>query len=314
MGKHFKILALYEFIFIADQDKLADEIKFFCKNNNIRGVIIIAPEGINLTVAGLPLSISGFEKFIKSRNIRNYHPKYASSDMMPFYRLKIKTKNEIITMLDKPIDVHSERGVLVDPADWNEIINDPDVLVLDVRNQFEAQLGSFNNSVSPQTSSFTEFKDYVDNVLEHQKTKKIAMYCTGGIRCEKASYYMKKIGFTDIYQLNGGILNYLQNIPQDDSLWNGECFVFDNRVTVDHSLKKGSYILCRGCNNPLSVTDTESSTYEKDVSCPVCYSLSSEEKKNRSRERLKQINLSVMRNETPSHTTPTVDEYVSQDY
>ena len=140
------------------------------------------------------------------------------------------------------------------------------------------------------------------------------MYCTGGIRCEKASYYMKKIGFTDIYQLNGGILNYLQKISQDDSLWNGECFVFDNRVSVDHDLKKGTYMLCRGCNNPMSITETQSPKYEKDVSCPVCYSLASDEKKNRSRERVKQIDLSVSRNEVPSHVTPTVDEYVSGNY
>ena len=314
MEKYFKILAFYEFIYIANQHKLANEIKYFCENNNIRGVIIIAPEGINLTVAGLPLSISSFENFIKSRNIKNYHPKYATSDIMPFYRLKVKTKNEIITMLDRSIDVDSERGVLVDPTDWNQIIIDPEVLLLDVRNQFEVRLGSFNNSVSPKTSSFTEFKDYVDNVLEHQKTKKIAMFCTGGIRCEKASYYMKKIGFTDIYQLNGGILNYLQKISQDDSLWNGECFVFDNRVSVDHDLKKGTYMLCRGCNNPMSITETQSPKYEKDVSCPVCYSLASDEKKNRSRERVKQIDLSVSRNEVPSHVTPTVDEYVSGNY
>jgi len=313
MEKYFTILAFYKFIYIADVSKLANGIKYFCTKNNIRGVIIISPEGINLTIAGLPRSISKFEQFIKSQNIDNYHPKYTDSDIMPFYRLKIKTKNEIITMLDMPIDVTFQRGVLVNPTDWNKIINDTDVLVLDVRNQFEVQLGAFNNSVSPQTSSFTEFKNYVDNFLVKEKTKKIALYCTGGIRCEKASYYMKKIGFTDIYQLHGGILNYLQNIPKEVSLWNGECFVFDNRVTVNHSSEKGSYILCRGCNNPVSINETESFAYEKDVSCTYCYSFTSEEKKNRSRERVKQIDLAVGRNEVPTYTTPTVDEYISSD-
>ena len=312
MDNSFKIMAFYEFAKINDLSYMAKRIKSYCKEENIRGTVIIAPEGINGTLAGFISSIDKFAEYIRNLGFISLNTKYSLAEIMPFYRLKVKEKKEIITMLGLSIDPSNPRGKMVSPNEWNELIKQDDTIVIDVRNEYESDIGSFNNALKPNTESFLEFKSYIDEKLADAKDKSIAMFCTGGIRCEKASYYMKSQGFENVFQLNGGILKYLEDVSQKDSLWEGECFVFDNRVTVTHNLQKGTYELCRGCNNPITLQDKKTNQYEKDVSCPKCHEFLSEDKKNRSRERSKQIQLSEKYNRPYPYRDLTSDTYLQQ--
>ncbi len=312
MDNSFKIMAFYEFAKIDDLSYMTERIKSYCKEENIRGTVIVAPEGINGTLAGLISSIDKFTEFINNLGFINLNRKYSLAKIMPFYRLKVKEKKEIITMLGLSIDPSNPRGKMVSPNEWNELIKQDDTIVIDVRNEYESNIGSFNNALKPNTESFLEFKDYIDEKLSDSKDKNIAMFCTGGIRCEKASYYMKSQGFENVFQLNGGILKYLEDVDKKNSFWEGECFVFDNRVSVTHELKRGTYELCRGCNNPISLQDKQTNKYEKDVSCPKCYEFLSQDKKNRSRERSKQIQLSEKHNRPYPYRDLTVDRYLQQ--
>ena len=312
MDNSFKIMAFYEFAKIDDLSYMTERIKSYCKEENIRGTVIVAPEGINGTLAGLISSIDKFTEFINNLGFINLNRKYSLAKIMPFYRLKVKEKKEIITMLGLSIDPSNPRGKMVSPNEWNELIKQDDTIVIDVRNEYESDIGSFNNALKPNTESFLEFKDYIDEKLSDSKDKNIAMFCTGGIRCEKASYYMKSQGFENVFQLNGGILKYLEDVDKKNSFWEGECFVFDNRVSVTHELKRGTYELCRGCNNPISLQDKQTNKYEKDVSCPKCYEFLSQDKKNRSRERSKQIQLSEKHNRPYPYRDLTVDRYLQQ--
>tara|TARA_B100001142_G_scaffold114055_1_gene116140 strand:- start:1669 stop:2586 length:918 start_codon:yes stop_codon:yes gene_type:complete len=305
-------MAFYEFAKIDDLSYMTERIKSYCKEENIRGTVIVAPEGINGTLAGLISSIDKFTEFINNLGFINLNRKYSLAKIMPFYRLKVKEKKEIITMLGLSIDPSNPRGKMVSPNEWNELIKQDDTIVIDVRNEYESNIGSFNNALKPNTESFLEFKDYIDEKLSDSKDKNIAMFCTGGIRCEKASYYMKSQGFENVFQLNGGILKYLEDVDKKNSFWEGECFVFDNRVSVTHELKRGTYELCRGCNNPISLQDKQTNKYEKDVSCPKCYEFLSQDKKNRSRERSKQIQLSEKHNRPYPYRDLTVDRYLQQ--
>ena len=312
MDNSFKIMAFYEFAKIDDLSYIAERIKSYCKEENIRGTVIVAPEGINGTLAGLISSIDKFTEFINNLGFTNLNIKYSLAKIMPFYRLKVKEKKEIITMLGLSIDPSNPRGEMVSPNEWNELIKQNDTIVIDVRNEYESDIGSFNNSLKPNTESFLEFKEYIDEKLSDSKDKNIAMFCTGGIRCEKASYYMKSQGFENVFQLNGGILKYLEDVDKKNSFWEGECFVFDNRVSVTHELERGTYELCRGCNNPISLQDKQTNKYEKDVSCPKCYEFLSQDKKNRSRERSNQIQLSEKHNRPYPYRDLTVDRYLQQ--
>ncbi|MFL2627825.1 MAG: rhodanese-related sulfurtransferase [Dehalococcoidia bacterium] len=312
MDNSFKIMAFYEFAKIDDLSYMTERIKSYCKEENIRGTVIVAPEGINGTLAGFISSIDKFTEFINNLGFINLNRKYSLAKIMPFYRLKVKEKKEIITMLGLSIDPSNPRGKMVSPNEWNELIKQDDTIVIDVRNEYESDIGSFNNALKPNTESFLEFKDYIDEKLSDSKDKNIAMFCTGGIRCEKASYYMKSQGFENVFQLNGGILKYLEDVDKKNSFWEGECFVFDNRVSVTHELKRGTYELCRGCNNPISLQDKQTNKYEKDVSCPKCYEFLSQDKKNRSRERSKQIQLSEKHNRPYPYRDLTVDRYLQQ--
>jgi len=312
LDNSFKIMAFYEFAKIDDLSYMTERIKSYCKEENIRGTVIVAPEGINGTLAGLISSIDKFTEFINNLGFINLNRKYSLAKIMPFYRLKVKEKKEIITMLGLSIDPSNPRGKMVSPNEWNELIKQDDTIVIDVRNEYESNIGSFNNALKPNTESFLEFKDYIDEKLSDSKDKNIAMFCTGGIRCEKASYYMKSQGFENVFQLNGGILKYLEDVDKKNSFWEGECFVFDNRVSVTHELKRGTYELCRGCNNPISLQDKQTNKYEKDVSCPKCYEFLSQDKKNRSRERSKQIQLSEKHNRPYPYRDLTVDRYLQQ--
>ena len=309
MVEYFKVITFYQFINLDNLEKLAQQLKRFCISNKIRGSIILAEEGVNGMLAGLPNNIDGLENYIIELGMANLNVKYSKIHEMPFYRLKIKIKNEIVTMLNDPIDTNKGRATSVNSDEWNDLINQPDVIVLDVRNQYETEIGHFDQAVIPNIDSFIEMKKYIDEDLRGYKNKKIAMYCTGGIRCEKASYYMKQLGFNEVFQLDGGILKYLEDIELKKTKWVGECFVFDNRVALRHDLSKGKYDLCRGCNYPISQKDRSSRKYEKDVSCPKCYDVSSDLKKRGSRERSKQISVAIEKNISSTYIPKTPENY-----
>ena len=306
---NFLVASFYCFSSVNKPEILVNKIKKVCNSLKLRGTIILSVEGINGTVAGHPEGIKANMDFLKEQGFHNLNTKFSESSEMPFYRMKVKIKKEIISMLNNPIDTDSERGTLIDAKNWNDVIAQDDVILIDTRNEYETSIGTFQNSILPQIQSFQDFKAYIDTELIHYKDKKIAMFCTGGIRCEKASYYMKQIGFSDVVQLNGGILKYLEDIPQGESRWNGECFVFDERVSVNNKLEKGSFELCRGCNFPLSSDDKKLPGYEKDVSCSRCVDTKSDFKKNNSRERSRQIQIAKDRGIPSVYVTRSVEEH-----
>ena len=291
INSKFTILSFYQFKQIKDLLTIKRRISDFCKFNKIKGTIIIAEEGINGTIAGTSQSIKNFQLEIKKIGFENFNPKYSYSKFMPFFRLKVRPKKEIVTLRTKMADPENITGNKIKPENWNNLITDNDTILIDVRNDFEVEMGSFRGSINPKTKSFTEFKNYLKDNLCEAKDKKIAMFCTGGIRCEKISSYMIKKGFKNVNQLNGGILNYLEKIPKKNSLWDGECFVFDNRVSVKNELKDGTFQLCHACRAPLSKTQIKSKKYLKGLSCPKCYGKISEAKKKSLIDRNKQISI-----------------------
>ena len=291
INSKFTILTFYQFKQIKDLLLLKSRISDFCKFNKIKGTIIIAEEGINGTIAGISQSIKKFELEIKKIGFENLNPKYSYSKFMPFFRLKVRPKKEIVTLRTKIADPENITGNKIKPENWNNLITDNNTILIDVRNDFEVEMGSFRGSIDPKTKSFTEFKSYLKDNLSDAKDKKIAMFCTGGIRCEKISSYMIKKGFKNVNQLHGGILNYLEKIPEKNSLWDGECFVFDNRVSVKNELKDGTFQLCHACRAPLSKTQIKSKKYQKGISCPKCYGKISAAKKKSLIDRNKQISI-----------------------
>ena len=291
INSKFTILTFYQFKQIKDLLSLKSRISDFCKFNKIKGTIIIAEEGINGTIAGTSQSIKNFQLEIKKIGFENLNPKYSYSKFMPFFRLKVRPKKEIVTLRTKIADPENITGNKIKPENWNNLITDNNTILIDVRNDFEVEMGSFRGSIDPKTKSFTEFKSYLKDNLSEAKDKKIAMFCTGGIRCEKISSYMIKKGFKNVNQLNGGILNYLEKIPEKNSLWDGECFVFDNRVSVKNELKDGTFQLCHACRAPLSKTQIKSKKYKKGISCPKCYGKISAAKKKSLIDRNKQISI-----------------------
>ena len=291
INSKFTILTFYQFKQIKDLLLLKSRISDFCKFNKIKGTIIIAKEGINGTIAGTSQSIKNFQLEIKKIGFENLNPKYSYSKFMPFFRLKVRPKKEIVTLRTKIADPENITGNKIKPENWNNLITDNNTILIDVRNDFEVEMGSFRGSIDPKTKSFTEFKSYLKDNLSEDKDKKIAMFCTGGIRCEKISSYMIKKGFKNVNQLHGGILNYLEKIPEKNSLWDGECFVFDNRVSVKNELKDGTFQLCHACRAPLSKTQIKSKKYLKGISCPKCYGKISAAKKKSLIDRNKQISI-----------------------
>ena len=291
INSKFTILSFYQFKQIKDLLTIKSRISDFCKFNKIKGTIIIAEEGINGTIAGTSQSIKNFQLEIKKIGFENLNPKYSYSKFMPFFRLKVRPKKEIVTLRTKIADPENITGNKIKPENWNNLITDNNTILIDVRNDFEVEMGSFRGSIDPKTKSFTEFKSYLKDNLSEAKDKKIAMFCTGGIRCEKISSYMIKKGFKNVNQLHGGILNYLEKIPEKNSLWDGECFVFDNRVSVKNELKDGTFQLCHACRAPLSKTQIKSKKYLKGLSCPKCYGKISEAKKKSLVDRNKQISI-----------------------
>ena len=285
------VCALYKFVEIKNLKELKNKILSFLKENNIYGTILIANEGINGTVSGDNSKIINLINFLQSDvRFSNIEYKLSFTNKNPFYRTKVKLKKEIVTLGVKIKKTHYN-ATYINPEEWNEFIKKDDVILIDTRNKYETSIGSFINSIDPKTDSFRDFPKFVKNNSDLPKNKKIAMFCTGGIRCEKSTAYLKSKGFKYVYHLKGGILNYLKKIDKKDSLWKGDCFVFDNRVSVDHNLKKGNYDQCYACRMPITENDKKHIHYVEGVSCANCYNKTSPEKKIRFKERQKQIKI-----------------------
>ena len=301
-----KIIALYQFCEIRNPRKLQMILKKELKNLQILGTIIIGHEGINGTVSGSETNINKALKFLKSDSrFSDLDIKTCFSNKAPFLRLKVKIKKEIVTMGIDNIKPTTQAGKYLSHDQWNSLLNDEDTILIDTRNDYEYSIGTFKNSINPKTSNFKEFPKWVKKqkfTQEVKKSKNIAMFCTGGIRCEKASSYMKNEGFKNVYHLKGGILKYLENTDIKNSLWQGECFVFDDRVSVKHDLSQGDYDLCHGCRMPITEHEKLSNTYVKGVSCSHCVTIKSSEQVQRYKSRQKQINLAKAKNK--SHLGP----------
>ena len=297
----FKISAFYKFAAINKPLSLQEKILNKFTELSIKGTLLIGEEGINGTISAKNSdSLDNAINFIKTTNgFENLEVKYSTSKKDPFPRLKVKLKNEIVTIGDVSIDPNKNVGEYVHPKDWNNLITDEEVMVLDTRNTYEYSIGSFKNSIQPETKNFREFPAWLEMLEESgfDKNKKVAMFCTGGIRCEKASSLMRSKGFENVYHLQGGILNYLEKINEEDSLWNGECFVFDDRVAINHKLQVGSYDMCHGCRMPITDFDKDSEHYERGVTCPNCFNMKTHDQKKRYADRQKQVNLAKSRNQ-----------------
>jgi UPF0176 protein len=294
------VAALYKFVEIDDLLSLQNNLYKICEENNIMGTILIADEGINGTISGKHNEIKETISSLTSDNrFSNIEIKYSSTDKQPFHRMKVRLKKEIVTIGLPEINPNKKVGTYVRPEDWNELISDPNVIVIDTRNKYETKIGSFQNALDPETSSFREFPDWVKKFKnsEDNTNKKIAMFCTGGIRCEKASSLMKEEGFEDVYHLQGGILKYLETVDKENSLWNGECFVFDQRVCLTDELEVGSYKMCFACRMPITEEEMQNEKYIEGISCIYCYDKTTEEKKERFGSRQKQILLAKERGE-----------------
>ena len=293
------ICALYKFTRLDDFEAIQGPLKIFLESLNIRGTLLLAKEGVNGTIAGDNDSImKSLDYLQKDERLVGLEYKFSYSEKPPFKRLKVKLKKEIVTLGVSNIDPIFSSGTYVKPADWNELINDPDVVLIDTRNNYEFEIGSFKGSINPNTETFREFPAYTKNNLEKYRDKKIAMFCTGGIRCEKSTAYLKSKGFENVFHLQGGILKYLEEIREDESLWEGECFVFDDRVAVKHNLELGKYDQCHACRFPITDEDKEHPHYEKGASCPRCFGTKNSSQVSRYREREKQVQLAKSRGES----------------
>ncbi|MBW5414960.1 MULTISPECIES: rhodanese-related sulfurtransferase [Pseudomonas] len=298
MSGSIVVAALYKFVTLEDYVERREPLLTVMLDNEVKGTLLLAQEGINGTIAGSRAGIDAVLAFLKadSRLVDLEH-KESYCDEQPFYRTKVKLKKEIVTLGVPGVDPNKKVGTYVDPKDWNALISDPDVVLIDTRNDYEVGIGTFTNAVDPKTKSFREFPQYVRQNFDPSRHKKVAMFCTGGIRCEKASSFMLNEGFEEVYHLKGGILKYLEEVPQEDSLWQGDCFVFDNRVTVRHDLSEGEYDQCHACRTPISAADRESEHYVPGISCPHCWDSLPEKTRISARERQKQIELARQRNQ-----------------
>ena len=284
------------------KNSIQEHIHNFCEANKIKGTILLADEGINGTISGKEKNIRDFLIFIKKESLFNgvfskleHKESWASKN--PFYRMKVRLKKEIVALGVDGVSPTKNVGKYVKPEEWNNLISDPNTIIIDTRNHYEVDIGTFKNATNPNTSTFRELPSFIEENLNPKTPKKIAMFCTGGIRCEKATSLMLDKGFKNVYHLEGGILKYLKTIDKDKSLWEGECFVFDQRVAVTHGLNEGKYDQCYACRHPLSPDEINSSHYIKGISCPYCYNKLTNEKKSSVIERQKQIELAKLRGE-----------------
>ena len=292
------VAALYKFTRFSYFEDYRQPILDRMLDNDVKGTLLIAAEGINGTISGSRQAIDSVLDYLRSiEAIGSFTFKESYTSEQPFYRTKVKLKKEIVTMGVEDIDPLQSVGRYVKPSDWNALISDPEVILIDTRNDYEVQIGTFKNAVNPNTETFREFPDYVAKELDPSKHKKVAMFCTGGIRCEKSTAYLRQQGFEEVYHLEGGILKYLEEVPASETMWQGDCFVFDNRVSVNHDLEKGDYEQCFACRMPITQQDMQNAAYSKGESCPHCIGKATDEQKARFREREYQMQLAQKRGE-----------------
>ena len=294
------VAALYRFARFSDLARLRAQLEQVCKQNNIRGTLLLAPEGINGTIAGPGEGIAAvLEEIRKLPDCADLDVKLSDAATMPFHRMKVRIKREIVTMGQPDIDPRASTGTYVDPQDWNALIADPGTIIIDTRNDYEVAVGTFARAIDPQTSTFRDFPAWFranrDSLLgaDPARRPKVAMFCTGGIRCEKSTAFLKQEGIDEVYHLKGGVLKYLETVPEAESLWRGECFVFDQRVTIGHGLAQGSYDLCHACRRPVTTDDRLSPLWEGGVSCPACHAERTEAQRASYRERQRQVALAA---------------------
>ncbi|MGK7943315.1 MAG: rhodanese-related sulfurtransferase [Microcystaceae cyanobacterium] len=286
------VATFYKFIDLPDCEGKQKELLDICQQSHVKGTILLAKEGINGTIAGDRSGIDTVLEALRSDvRLQDLEVKESVAASPPFERLKVRIKQEIVTFGQPTVNPNEKVGNYVPPQQWNELLEDPEVVVIDTRNDYEVAIGSFKGAKNPHTQSFREFPDYVQQQLDPGQHTKVAMFCTGGIRCEKASSYLLSQGFKEVYHLKGGILKYLEEISAEESLWEGECFVFDERVAVKQGLSEGSYELCLGCGYPLSAQDKASPHYEEGICCPHCYQQLTPEKRQRQTEKWKQLKI-----------------------
>jgi len=290
------VAALYHFTKFSDYKKLQDPLRKICNSEGIKGSLLIAYEGINGTISGSRSGIDAVLKHIRSMpGCSDLEHKESFASEIPFKRMKVKLKKEIVTMGQPHIDPTLNVGNYIEPSDWNNLISQDDVIVIDTRNDYEVAIGSFDGAIDPETKSFGEFPDWWEENRSKYQDKRVAMFCTGGIRCEKSTNFLLNEGVKDVYHLKGGILKYLEEVPEKNSKWNGECFVFDSRVSVKHGLEEGIYNLCYACRMPLAPDDFKKEEFEKGVSCHLCIDSNDDERKERFRERQYQVELADKR-------------------
>lgn len=302
----YEVAAFYHFATMADPATTRDALEVVARKAEIVGTILVAPEGVNGTIAGSANGISKVLEAIRALpGLANLTHKTSQSAERPFRRLKVRLKKEIVTLGVPDLNPSENAGTYVKPEAWNALITDPDVVVIDTRNDYEVGLGTFKGAVNPETQAFGELPGWLDANADALAGKKVAMFCTGGIRCEKSTALMRHRGFDTVYHLEGGILKYLEQVPEAESEWEGECFVFDERVSVGHGLVPGPYELCRGCRHPVGDAERASPTFQAGVSCPACHDQSSDEQKARFAERQRQMDLAVARGDI--HLAPPKD-------
>lgn len=292
----FRVAALYRFCRLERFEELRAPLAAFCCGRGIKGTLLLAGEGINGTVAGTATAIAELVDHLNAQpELAGLDVKYSDAAEMPFHRMKVRLKREIVTMGVEGIDPLESVGAYVGPGEWNELISDPDTILIDTRNDYEVALGTFKGAVDPRTATFREFPQWVEEHRGELENRRIAMFCTGGIRCEKATAFVKSLGFDDVFHLKGGILKYLEDVPAEDSLWEGECFVFDERVSVTHGLEEGEAELCRACRHPLTPAERASPKYVAGISCDYCHGSRSDEDRARYAERQRQVELAAKR-------------------
>ncbi len=296
----FLTAALYKFVDLPDFVALREPLQRCCDDNAVKGTLLLAREGVNGTIAGPEAGVRTVLAHLRAiPGLANLTHKESWSGKPPFLRMKVRLKKEIVTLRVPELDPNKTVGQYVKPQDWNALLADPHVVLIDTRNNYEVKIGTFKGAINPDIKTFTELPAWIDTqpVLQGAKKPKVAMFCTGGIRCEKSTALMKMKGFDEVYHLEGGILKYLEEVPPDQSTWEGECFVFDERVSVGHGLQPGPYELCRSCRWPLGAEDKASPRYVKGVSCPHCHDQRSDEEKVRLAERQRQVELAEARGE-----------------
>ncbi|MEZ5911175.1 MAG: rhodanese-related sulfurtransferase [Paracoccaceae bacterium] len=293
------VAALYHFTPFPEPAALREALLRTCQATNVRGTLLLAREGINGTIAGDRAGLDTVLAYIRALpGCADLEWKESPAAKMPFGRMKVRIKREIVTMGQPDIDPRAGTGTYVDPADWNALISAPDVVVIDTRNDYEVEIGTFEGAIDPKTRSFREFPAWWQENRDRFHNKRIAMFCTGGIRCEKSTNYLKGLGEAEVYHLKGGILKYLEEVPETESLWNGACFVFDQRVSVGHGLRPGGHVSCHACRRPLTPADTRRPEYEEGASCHHCRDEYSELDRERFRERQRQMALAAQRGES----------------